>query len=237
MLYSGIDLHKRTLAIHTVDAAGTLVRKADLPTRREAVTAYFATLDGPHQAVCECTSMWYWVRDLLVPHGIDLRLAHAKYLMAISYAKVKTDAVDAATMAQLLRVQLIPKAHMIRDGIREVRDLLRSRLVLVSRGIAVGCDRRGHVDDQADDTRCAIAGCTATTPLREQHVPRTLGTCVPLTRNSLRRLGGETEQTGRAPVGIARSRGRQYGPRKRSPLKWIRCVAASAHHTSVSQAI
>src|SRR5690242_19882784 len=126
MLYSGLDLHKRTVAIHTVDAAGALVRKADLPTSRAAVSAYFATLDGPHQAVCECTSMWYWMRDLLVPQGIDLRLAHAKYLKAISYAKVKTDAVDAATMAQLLRVQLIPEAHMIREGHREVRDLLRA---------------------------------------------------------------------------------------------------------------
>ena len=86
MLYSGIDLHKRTLAIHTIDAAGTVVRKADLPTNRAAVSAYFATLDGPHQAVCECTSMCYWVRDLLVPQGIDLRLAHAKYLTAISDA-------------------------------------------------------------------------------------------------------------------------------------------------------
>ena len=38
-------------------------------------------------------------------------------------------------MAQLLRVQLIPEAHMIREGMREVRDLLRSRLVLVSRGM------------------------------------------------------------------------------------------------------
>lgn len=27
MLYSGIDLHKRTLAIHTLDAAGALIRK------------------------------------------------------------------------------------------------------------------------------------------------------------------------------------------------------------------
>ena len=100
MLYSGIDLHKRTLAIGTVDAAGVLVRTANLPSRRDAVSAYFATLDGPHQAVCEWTSMWSWVRDLLVPQGIDLRLAHAKYLKAISHAKLKTDAVDAATMAQ-----------------------------------------------------------------------------------------------------------------------------------------
>ena len=80
MLYSGIDLHKRTIAIHTVDAVGALVRKADLPTNRAAITAYFTTRTGPHQAVCECTGMWYWVRDLLVPQGIDLRLAHAKYL-------------------------------------------------------------------------------------------------------------------------------------------------------------
>lgn len=45
----------------------------------------------------ECTGTWYWVRDLLVPQGIDLRLGHAWYLKAISDAKVKTDAVDEAT--------------------------------------------------------------------------------------------------------------------------------------------
>lgn len=57
MLYSGIDLHQRTLANHPLDAAGTVVRKGYLPTNRAAITAYFAMLEGPHQAVCECTSM------------------------------------------------------------------------------------------------------------------------------------------------------------------------------------
>lgn len=133
MLYSGIDLHKRTIAIHTLDEAGALVRQADLPTHRDVVSAYFATLPRPHQAVVECTGMWYWLRDLLVPQGIDLRLGHAKYLKAISYAKVKTDAVDAATLAQLLRVQLIPEAHMISEAHRAIRDVLRARLLLVGR--------------------------------------------------------------------------------------------------------
>jgi len=133
MLFSGIDLHKRSLAIHTLDAAGTVVRRANLPAQRRALTAYFDALPGPHRAVVECTGMWYWVRDLLVPQGIDLRLGHAKYLKAISYAKVKTDAVDAATLAQLLRVDLIPEAHMISPALRDTRDLLRARLVLVSR--------------------------------------------------------------------------------------------------------
>ncbi len=139
MMYSGIDLHKRTLAIHTLDDAGQVVRKANMPTHREAITAYFATLPGPHQAVVECTGMWYGLRDLLVPQGIDLHLGHAKYLKAISYAKVKTDAIDAETLAQLLRVQLIPEAHMISDTHREMRDLLRARLLLVSRSIRCQC--------------------------------------------------------------------------------------------------
>src|SRR3990170_1620554 len=139
MLFSGIDLHKRTVAIHTLDAAGATVRTANLPTQRRALTAYFEELPGPHRAVVECTGMWYWLRDLLVPQGIDLRLGHAKYLKAISYAKVKTDAVDAATLAQLLRVDLIPEAHMIPAGQRETRDLLRGRLRLVTR--SVRCQR------------------------------------------------------------------------------------------------
>jgi transposase len=133
MLYSGIDLHKRSLVIHTLDAAGASVAERELPTDRRAVRAYFAVLPGPHRAVVECTSSWYWLRDLLVPEGIDLRLGHAKYLRAISYAKVKTDRVDARTLAQLLRVNLVPEAHMIDPARREWRDLLRARLELVVR--------------------------------------------------------------------------------------------------------
>ncbi|HEX9563871.1 MAG TPA: transposase [Gemmatimonadaceae bacterium] len=121
MLFSGIDLHKRTVAIHTLDADGATVRTANLPTQRRAPTTYFEELPRPHRAVVECTGMGYWLRDLLVPQGIDLRLGHAKYLKAISSAKVKTDAVDAATLAQLLRVDLIPEAHMISPALRETR--------------------------------------------------------------------------------------------------------------------
>ena len=57
---TGINLHKRSVAIHTLDAEGTLVRAANLPAQRRALTAYFGTLPGPHPAVVECTGMWYW---------------------------------------------------------------------------------------------------------------------------------------------------------------------------------
>ncbi|WP_353268056.1 hypothetical protein [Gemmatimonas sp.] len=55
ILHSDIDLQEKTLAIHTIDAAGTVVRTADVTTNRAAVTAYFSTLDGPHQVLCAFT--------------------------------------------------------------------------------------------------------------------------------------------------------------------------------------
>ena len=44
MLYSGIDLHKRTAVISTVDDHGTTVAEASLPTSRAAVALYFKQL-------------------------------------------------------------------------------------------------------------------------------------------------------------------------------------------------
>src|SRR5215207_1530527 len=137
MLHSGIDLHKRTLVLSTVTPAGQPVREAKLPATREAVRRYFAALPGRHRAVVESTSSWYWLRDFLVGEGVDLRLGHSKYIKAISYAKVKTDAVDAATLAQLLRSDLVPEAHMVSPEWREARDLLRARLQLVRQQIRV----------------------------------------------------------------------------------------------------
>ena len=61
----------------------------------------------------ESTPKWYWLADLLREKEIELQLAHAKYLKAITYAKVKTDKVGAKTLAQLLRLEMIPQAHQI----------------------------------------------------------------------------------------------------------------------------
>ena len=56
---------------------------------------------------------WYWLNDLLSSLNISLVLAHAKYVKAIAYARVKTDKVDSHTLAQVLRMGYIPSAHKI----------------------------------------------------------------------------------------------------------------------------
>lgn len=118
MFYPGIDHHRASSVLTTLTAQGERFGQVTLPNQRRLLVQYFAQFPGPHPAVVEATGRWYWLRDLLVPQGIDLHLAHATFLKAIAHAKVKTDAVDSNTLAQLLRTGLIPEAHMISEAQR-----------------------------------------------------------------------------------------------------------------------
>jgi transposase len=86
--------------------------------------------------VVESTGGWYWLADVLTAHGIDVVLAHATRVKAIAAAKVKTDQVDADTLALLLRADLIPVAHMICPAQRGPRDLMRTRLRFVEKCVS-----------------------------------------------------------------------------------------------------
>ena len=130
MLYSGVDLHRRLIVICTVDANGSVLARKSMKTQPELITNYFRQWPEDHCAVVESTTGWYWFCDLLRSIGVSVVLAHAKYLKAISYAKVKTDAVDALTLAQLLRMGYIPEAHQLPAEYRAMRDLLRQRMVM-----------------------------------------------------------------------------------------------------------
>lgn len=140
MFYSGIDLHRDNCYITTVNDTGNVVKQQRIPNSPPLVLDYFTTLGAEHRTVVESTTGWYWLNDLLESAQIPMVLAHAKYLKAISYAKVKTDKVDSHTLATLLRLNLIPIAHKISPELRGLRDTMRIRLRLVQQRSA--CYRR-----------------------------------------------------------------------------------------------
>ena len=133
MLYSGIDLHKRFSFITTVDEQGKVLSQVKVRNDDQAVLKYFASFNQPHQAVVECTMNWYWIAALLNDQDFPCVVAHAKYLKAISYAKVKTDKVDSLTLAQLLRMHYIPASYQVPAHLRPLRDLMRQRLRFVAK--------------------------------------------------------------------------------------------------------
>jgi len=107
MYYSSVDLHSDNCYITTLDDNGSVVKQQRIKNSAEHILDYFHSLPGTHQTVVEFTTEWYWLNDLLQDNGIELVLAHAKYLKAITYVKVKTDKVDSQTLAILLRQNLI----------------------------------------------------------------------------------------------------------------------------------
>mgnify|MGYP006293868409 CR=1 FL=1 len=131
MTYVGIDLHANNMVNVAINSNSEVIREAKLPTSRRSLEDFFGSMDGPVKAVVECTSNWYWLSDWCRANDVELMLAHAKMVKAISYAKVKTDTVDAKTLAELLKADLIPEAYQIKHDRRELRELTRGRLRMI----------------------------------------------------------------------------------------------------------
>jgi len=130
MFYTGIDQHKRTSYFTTVDSNGIILKQANVNNTNHDILNYFNQFDGKHSATVESTGSWYWMSDLLEANNIKLSLAHAKFIKAIAYAKVKTDKVDSHILVQLFRMNFIPESHKIDHDMRPLRDTLRARLRL-----------------------------------------------------------------------------------------------------------
>ncbi len=112
---------------------GVIVKQKNLKNNPFEILNYFHQLKGEHSTTVETTGGWYWLSELLKEHNIPLKLAHAKYVKAIAYAKVKTDKVDSHILAQLLRMNFIPEANKIDEDLRPLRDTLRARLRLTQK--------------------------------------------------------------------------------------------------------
>jgi hypothetical protein len=59
--------------------------------------------------------------------GVEfVTLAHSLKVRAIAEAKIKTDTIDSHTLAQFLRVDLIPAAYIPNKETRSFKEMIRS---------------------------------------------------------------------------------------------------------------
>lgn len=133
MLSVGVDFHKRYSQLEALDERGQSRARARLVNEREAISGFFAALGEPCRVVLEAGWNWGLMHDWL--EGMEnvsaVELAHPYGVRAIAAAQVKTDKIDARTLAQLLRADLIPRAYIPGRQTRDLRELVRQRLFLV----------------------------------------------------------------------------------------------------------
>ena len=130
--FIGIDLHSNNSVVVITDEEDRVVYQKRLPNDPEVIEAALA----PHReeavgVVVESTYNWYWLIDGLMDRGYQVHLAHTTAIKKYEGLKYSGDFADAAYLAQLLRLGLLPEGYIYPREQRAARDLARKRMQLV----------------------------------------------------------------------------------------------------------
>jgi transposase len=130
-VYVGMDVHRKRSQVAIVDAAGVPQRNRNLPNDPAKLVPVLGALPPGTPVAFEAAYGWGWLVELLEELDLEPHLVHPSRCKAIASARLKNDKVDAATLAQLLRADLLPEAWIAPSATRDLRALLRHRAALV----------------------------------------------------------------------------------------------------------
>lgn len=158
--FAGLDVSQNETAVCVRHADGAVALARKVETDPDAICAALATLDGSlSRVILETGRMANWLRDELARRGlpvvcVDARLAHA----ALGQMHNKTDANDAAMLAELART------GFYREVTVKSREAQERRALLAARDAAINARRN------AENT---IRGLLASFGIRLPAQPRT----------------------------------------------------------------
>jgi hypothetical protein len=137
-IYVGMDVHRKRSQVAVVDEAGNQQRNRNVPNDPAKLIPILGGLPPGTPVAFEaadgwgwlgvagggwwsCWRSWSWSRSWCIP-------AAARRSLPLG---CRNDKVDAATLAQLLRADLLAEAWIAPQPVRDLRALLRHRAALV----------------------------------------------------------------------------------------------------------
>jgi transposase len=130
--YVGIDLHRRRSVIVRQDRDGEVIKEVRIDNDPVALACEIEKAGPEPEVVLEATYGWYWAADVLQAAGARVHLAHPLGVTGWAHRRVKNDRVDAAGLADLLRMNRLPEAWIAPPELRALRELVRYRAKLVA---------------------------------------------------------------------------------------------------------
>jgi transposase len=130
-VYVGIDVHRKRSQVAVVDEGGEVLANRNVPNGVRPILSVIGGLPAGTPAAYEAAFGWGWLLELLEDYGFEPHMVHPLQCKAIASARLKNDKVDAATLAQLLRADLLPEAWIAPAETRQLRAMLRHRVQLV----------------------------------------------------------------------------------------------------------
>lgn len=126
--FVGLDVARKSVVATAVDRFGQPIDQATLGSSDEELTAYLRRLPGVKKVAIEACPMWEHYHDAAVAAGAEVVLSHPYKTRLIADASLKSDKVDSAALATLLRLQALPTAFIPDERSRTLRRAVRDRV-------------------------------------------------------------------------------------------------------------
>jgi transposase len=131
--FIGLDVHRSLVRACIVDARGNILSEHRLEATRPSLEAFAKKHLRPQDAlVLEATFNTWAIARVLEPFVGRVVVSNPVLTKAIAQAKIKTDKVDARTLAQLLRCDYLPEVWVPDEETQSRRTLAARRAGLVS---------------------------------------------------------------------------------------------------------
>src|SRR6266700_1181230 len=129
--FIGCDAHKKFSLFIAMNEEGEYGRPIRVGHERERMRAFLEALPVGSQIALETSGSYYWLVEEMERAGHRPQLAHALTAKRRMEGRHKTDERDARGLAMLLRNGTLPRVWIPPAALRDQREMLRLRMILV----------------------------------------------------------------------------------------------------------
>lgn len=145
MIY-GLDVHKEFIQVCALAAKGSKRKEYRIGGSAEAIEGWASDLGPDDQVVLEATFHSWAIHAIVAQYAGRVVIANPMEVKAIAHARIKTDKVDAYTLARLLRADFLPEVELPDARTWALRQLVTHRRLLVKQRTAVKNTIRGALN-------------------------------------------------------------------------------------------
>jgi transposase len=127
--YIGMDVHKESISIAVMNAAGKIVMECVIETKASIILQFVHGLRGDLHVTFEEGTWAAWLYDLLKPHVTEVVVCNPRKIALLKDGS-KSDRIDARKLADRLYMNKLSSVYHGGAGVRTLKELARSYLTI-----------------------------------------------------------------------------------------------------------